>query len=67
MTRPRWHAPLHHQLHCDNHTLVVGAMAALFLEAALMALSAYAIATRSHARQVLLEVSDGSTIGYRGE
>jgi hypothetical protein len=38
-------------------------MAALFLEAALVALSAYAIATRSRARQVLLAVSDGSTIG----
>jgi hypothetical protein len=42
-------------------------MAALFLEAALMALSAYAIATRSRARQALLAVSDGSTIAYRGE
>jgi hypothetical protein len=42
-------------------------MAALFLEAALVALSAYAIATRSRARQVLLAVSDGSTIPYRGE
>jgi hypothetical protein len=37
-------------------------MAALFLEATLVALSAYAIATRSRARQVLLAVSDGSTI-----
>jgi hypothetical protein len=42
-------------------------MAALFLEAALVALSAYAIATRSSARQVLLAVSDGSTIAYRDE
>jgi hypothetical protein len=42
-------------------------MAALFLEAALVALSAYAIATRSRARQVLHAVSDGSTIAYRDE
>jgi hypothetical protein len=39
-------------------------MAALFLEAALVALSAYAIATRSRARQVLHTVSDESTIAY---
>jgi hypothetical protein len=37
-------------------------MAALFLEAALVALSAYAVATRSRARQALVAVSDGSTI-----
>jgi hypothetical protein len=42
-------------------------MAALFLEAALVALSAYAIATHSRARQVLHAVSDGSTIPYRDE
>jgi hypothetical protein len=36
-------------------------MAALFLEATLVALSAYAIATRSRARQALLAVSDAST------
>ena len=42
-------------------------MAALFLEAALVALSAYAIAMRSRARHVLLAVSDGSTIPYRDE
>lgn len=42
-------------------------MAALFLEVTLAALNAYAIATRSRARQVLLAVSDGSTIPYRGE
>jgi hypothetical protein len=38
-------------------------MAALFLKAALVSLSAYAIATRPRARQVLLAVSDGSTMG----
>jgi hypothetical protein len=36
-------------------------MAALFLEAALVALSAYAIGRRSSARLVLLAVSDGPT------
>ena len=40
-------------------------MADLFLEAALVGLSAYALATRSRARQVLLAVSDGSTIPTR--
>jgi hypothetical protein len=39
-------------------------MAALFLEAALVALSAYAIATRSRATESA-RVSDGSTIAYR--
>ena len=39
-------------------------MAALFLEAALMALSAYAIAPRSRARQARHAVSDGSTLAY---
>ena len=42
-------------------------MAALFLEAALMALSAYAIASRQHARQVLLAVRGNTTNRYRGE
>ena len=42
-------------------------MAALFLEAALVAIGAYAIATRSRARQMLLAVSDGSTIPYPGQ
>jgi hypothetical protein len=40
-------------------------MAALFLEAALVGLSAYGIASRSRARQVLLAVRDGSTIRTR--
>jgi len=35
------------------------------LEATLVALSAYAIATRSRARQALHAFSDGSTITYR--
>ena len=42
-------------------------MAALFLEAALVALSAYAIATRTRARWVLLAASDGSTTPYRDQ
>ena len=42
-------------------------MAALFLEAALVALSAYAIATRPSARLVLLAVSDGPVIAYRDQ
>jgi hypothetical protein len=49
-----------------NWACVLG-MAALFLEAALMALSAYAVATHSRARQVLRAVSDGPTIPYRDE
>jgi hypothetical protein len=39
-------------------------MAALFLEAALVALSAYAVATRSRGRQSLRGVSDASTIAW---
>jgi hypothetical protein len=42
-------------------------MAALFLEAALVALSAYAAVTHAPARQVLRSVRDGSTIPYRDE
>jgi hypothetical protein len=42
-------------------------MAALFLEATLVALSAYAIATRSRPRRVLLAVSDESASRYRDE
>jgi len=42
-------------------------MAALFLEAALVALSAHAIATRSRARRVLHAMSDESTIAHRDE
>jgi tellurite resistance protein TehA-like permease len=42
-------------------------MAALFLEAALMALSAYAIVPRSRARKVRHPVSDRSTIASRDE
>jgi hypothetical protein len=42
-------------------------MAALFLEAALVALSAYAVAAHSRARQVLRAVSGGPTIPYRDE
>jgi hypothetical protein len=49
-----------------NWACVLG-MAALFLEAALVALSAYAIATHSRARQVLRAVNDGSTNPYRNQ
>jgi predicted lysophospholipase L1 biosynthesis ABC-type transport system permease subunit len=55
--------PLDHQ-DVGNWACTLG-MAALFLEAVLAALSAYAIATRPRAREVLRAVSDGSAIAYR--
>jgi hypothetical protein len=49
-----------------NWGCVLG-MAALFLEAALVALSAYAIATHSRGRQLLNAGNDGSISSYRDQ